>query len=142
MDIDTNRTVEADGSLTFTIKISNPHTVDFSQSDQQLMLILDRCKNDTEFVESQGKIKDDIKRLIHAAKEKTFQRMLDKLHFDIKNTFEPRFKHICQEIYNWIYDAQTGSLKSWMTDFDPQRTKFYFDNDKTCECDDDDEDGE
>ncbi len=142
MYIDTNRTMDSDGSITFTIKVSNPHAVEFSESDQQLMRILDICKKDAECVDAEGKIKDDIKRLIHAAKEKTFQRILDKLNFDIRNNFEPRFKHICQEIYNWIYDAQTGALKGWMQDFDPQRSKFYFDNDKNVESDDDDEDGD
>lgn len=141
MDIETNRTMGPDGSITFTIKVSNAHAVDFSESDQALMKILDRCKNDTdsvESVESDGRIKDDIQRLIHLAKEKTFHRFLCKLNFDIKNNFEPRFKHITQEIYNWIYDAQTGVLKDWMQNFDPQRTKFYFDNDKTIESDEDD----
>jgi len=132
--------MQEDGSVIFTIKVSNPHSVWFSESDQKLMKILDVCK--AECVDEQGKLKDDIIRLVHAAKEKTFRGVLDKLNFDIKNTFEPRFKHICQEIYNWIYDAQTGSLKGWMNDFDPQRTKFYFDNDKTIESDDDDEDGD
>jgi hypothetical protein len=141
MKIETNRTVGSDGSLTFTIRVSHPHGVEFSDSDQELMRILDRCKNNAELVESDGRIKEDIIRLIHAAKEKTFDRIMFKLNFDIKNNFEPRFKHICQEIYNWIYNAQTGELKQWMQDFDPQRTKFYFDNDRTNE-DDDGEDGE
>ncbi len=141
MDIETNRTMAADGSIVFTIKVSNPHAVGFSEADQQLMRILDVCRKDSESVDVQGRVKDDILHLIHTAKEKTFQRILDKLNFDIKNTFEPRFKHICQEIYNWIYDAQTGALKGWMQDFDPQRSKFYFDNDKHIESDDD-EDGE
>ncbi len=142
MKIETNRKVEEDGSLTFTVKVSEPQVVDFSKCDQELMTILEDCQNNINLVDSDGKIKYDITGLIHRAKEKSFDRFLEKLKFDIKNNFEPRFKHICQEIYNWIYDSQTGALKQWMQDFDPQRTKYYFDNDKSCESDDDDEDGD
>jgi len=39
------------------------------------------------------------------------------------------FKPICQEIYNWIQDHQSGDIKNWMIQFDPQRTKYYFHND-------------
>jgi len=40
---------------------------------------------------------------------------------------------MCQEIYNWIFDQQNEPLKRWMLEFDPQRTTFYFDNDKKLE---------
>ncbi len=40
---------------------------------------------------------------------------------------------MCQEIYNWIFDNQNEYLKGWIAEYDPQRSRYYFDNDKTHE---------
>lgn len=142
MKIRTERKVNENGELVFTITVPQPDMAEFSPAHQSLLAILDKCQGESMCVEGEDKIKEEIIRLVHAAKDKTFQKFILKLTFHIRNSLEPKFQHICQEVYNWIYDAQSGDLKEWMQTFDPQRTKYYFDNDKTIEDDEDDEDGD
>lgn len=132
MDIKVDRTNTPEGNLVFTITVSEPHHSCFGEIEKNIMKLLDICKDDVYRTTSdENKTKQDVIGLIHNAKEKTFLRVLDNLKFAIENEFRPRFKPICQEIYNWIYDKQTDVLKNWMCEFDPQRTKYYFDNDIT-----------
>ena len=152
MDIKVDRTNTSEGDLVFTITVSDPHHSSFGESEKNIMNLLDTCKDNIFRVSSEvNKTKDHVIGLIHAAKEKTFMMVLDNLKFAIENEFRPKFKPICQEIYNWIYDKQTDVLKKWMGEFDPQRTKYYFDNDITpskfamtqeSEHDDDEDDEE
>ncbi len=130
MKISVERIINTEGNLVFTISVSEPHLAGFGDVDKIMMNILDACQNDIFRVTvDENKIKNDVMGLIHAAKEKAFVRVLDNLKFSIENEFRPKFKPICQEIYNWIHDKQTNDLKKWMIEFDPERTKYYFDND-------------
>lgn len=130
MKITVNRGVNVMGDLVFTITVSEPHHTCFGDYEKQIMELLDICKNDIHRIApNTNKTKEDVISLIHVAKEKTFIRILNNLKFAIENDFRTKFKPICQEIYNWIQDNQTTQVKSWMSDFDPQRTKYYFDND-------------
>lgn len=132
LDIKVNRTHTPEGNLIFTITVSDPHHSCFGKSEKNIMDILDACKNDVNHIDlKENETKDDVIRLIHQAKEDTFVRVLNNLKFAIENELRPKFRSICQEIYNWIYDNQTDDLKKWMFEFDPQRTKYYFDNDIT-----------
>lgn len=129
MDIKVDRTL-SDNNLVFTITVSNPHASSFSESDLQIMKLIEQCKKSIEGVSLEtSKTKESVINLINTAKEKSFFRILDNLKFAIENEFRPRFDPICQEIYNWIRDHQTGELQEWLFEFDPQRTKYYFDND-------------
>ena len=130
MKITVDRTQSLEGDLIFTITIKEPHNAPFGHLEKNLCIILDVCKNAIEEVPTeQNKLKDDIIRSIHEAKEKAFVRVLNNLKFAIKNELQPKFTPICQEIYNWIYDYQKEPLKRWLLEFDPQRTTYYFDND-------------
>jgi len=130
MKITVDRTHTSESNLVFTITVSSPHLTCFGESEKQMMKLLEICQDDIErVVLDENKLKDDIKGLIHSAKEKAFVRVLDNLKFSIENEFRPMFKPICQEIYNWIQDHQSGDIKNWMIQFDPQRTKYYFHND-------------
>ena len=132
MKIEVNRTHSSEGNLVFTIVVSEPHHSCFGEIEKNIMILLDNCKEDTyRSTSEENKTKNEVINLIHLAKEKTFLRVLDNLKFAIENEFRPKFKPICQEIYNWIYDHQTDHLKKWMIEFDSQRTKYYFDNDDT-----------
>ncbi len=116
--------------LVFTITVSDPHKSFFGNVEDSIMIALDICNEEVDRIEtSENKLQDEVKSLIHSAKEKTFMRVLDNLKFAIENEFRPKFKPICQEIYNWIYDYQNDELKKWMNEFNPQRTRYYFDND-------------
>lgn len=118
------------GDLVFTITVSEPHHSFFGLEESRVMELLDECKVDiNKSTSEQNKTRDKVLDFLHAAKEETFVRVLDNLKFAIENEFRPKFKSICQEIYNWIYDYQIDNLKKWMIEFDPQRTKYYFDND-------------
>ena len=130
MKITVDRTHTSENNLVFTVTVSEPHLTCFGESEKQMMRLLEICQDDVErVVLDENKLKDDIKGLIHSAKEKTFVRVLNNLKFSIENEFRPMFKPICQEIYNWIQDHQSGDIKNWMIEFDPERTKYYFHND-------------
>jgi hypothetical protein len=132
MKIQVDRTNTPEGNLIFTITVSEPHHSSFGEIEKNIMGVLDFCKEGVQNLSPEdNKVRNDVIGLIHNAKEKTFMRVLDNLKFAIENEFRPKFKPICQEIYNWIYDNQTDVLKKWMSEFDPQRTKYYFDNDIT-----------
>jgi hypothetical protein len=130
MKITVDRVKKPEGDLVFTITVSEPHDSCFGEIENTMMRLLDRCKEDVYHTTSEeNALKNDVMGLIHAAKEKAFLRVLDNLKFSIRHQLQPKFQPICQEIYNWIYDYQKGDLRTWMIDFDPQRTKYYFDND-------------
>jgi len=132
MKIKVDRTNTSEGDLVFKITVSEPNHVCFSYAEKQIMNLLDNCKEHMNNLSlEENKTKDEAVSFINIAKEKTFLRILDNLKFAIENEFRTKFKPICQEIYNWIYDHQTDSLKNFMLEFDPQRTKYYFDNDIT-----------
>lgn len=148
MNIKVNR-IDKNEALVFEIVVTKPHLAPFSESDEAIMNLLEDAKNkfnDLADPENYSRIKAE--QGIHLAKEKVFLRILDSLKFSIKNSLESKFNHICQEIYNWIHDHQEGRLQRWMSECNPQRTKYYFDNDKNIEKDfdeeedEDDEDGE
>ena len=152
MDINVDRTHTSEGNLIFTITVNEPHHSCFGEIEKKMMNILDVCKERVDrLTPHENKLKDDIVSLIHQIKEKTFMRVLSNLKFAIENEFRPKFQPICQEIYNWINDNQTDVLKKWMSEFDPQRTRYYFDNDpevkrpvvpQESEYDDDEDDQE
>ncbi len=126
--------ISSENDLVFTIKVSEPHHACFGELEKTMMAMLDCCKDGVSgLTTEENKTKNDVMGLIHAAKEKTFVRVLDSLKFAIQNELAPMFKPICQEIYNWIHDQQSGDLKAWMIEFDPQRTKYYFNNDQTAQ---------
>jgi len=157
MKITVDRTINPEGDLVFTMTVKEPHNAPFGPIEKNIMDVLDFCKTGVENISPEdNKLKNDVVGLIHHAKEKAFCRVIENLKFAIKNSLELKFNPICQEIYNWIYDAQEKPLKDWLHEFDPQRTTFYFDNDgrlknqhrnmiaddKISEDDFDDEDGD
>ncbi len=147
MDIKVDRTISPEGDLVFTITAKNAHKVRFGETELNTLEILEECQKcfNPEDVES-NKLVHEIVGLIHAAKEKAFDRILKSLKFSIREQLDPMMEPIRQEIYNWIYDAQEPPVKQWMQEFDPQRTTYYFHNDKQShhqqmpESDDEDDD--
>ena len=130
MDITVDRTNGSEGNLVFTITVSKPHHSCFDVVEKNIMGVLDFCKSGIENLSPEdNRLRQDVIALIHLAKEKTFERVLNNLKFSIRNDLQPKFDPICQEIYNWIYDSQESCLKEWMSEFNPQRTQYYFDND-------------
>ncbi len=123
-----------DDELVFTITITEPQFAPYTDDERLALESIDRfTKNMERSLDPQGKLYHDILVANHDVKEKVFTNILDNLKFSIENEFRPKFRPICQEIYNWIYDNQEGFVKKWMTEFDPQRTKYYFDNDAKSE---------
>ena len=99
-----------------------------------MMKLLDICKDDiNRITPEENKLKNDVFGLVHTAKDKLFSRVIDNLKFSIENELRPMFRPICQEIYNWIKEHQSGDLMNWMNEFDPQKTKYYFHNDTQYE---------
>jgi hypothetical protein len=134
MDISVDRKVSEEGHLVFTITAKNPHKAPFGDLELNVLEYLDKCReNFTENDEINNKLIQDVMGLLHAAKEKAFLRLRRNLTFAIDNQLNAKIEPMRQEIYNWIYDMQEKPVKTWMQEFDPQRTKFYFDNDKNNE---------
>ncbi len=130
MDIKVDRTVNPEGNLIFTITVKEPHHACFDEVEKNIMGVLDFCKTGVENLSpEENKLRQDVVALIHLAKEKTFNRVLNSLKFAIKEQLQPIFDPICQEIFNWIHDNQKDVLKNWMNEFNSQRTTYYFDND-------------
>lgn len=130
MDITVDRIVTTEDTLVFTIEVKNPHLAQFGQMERNIMNILSVAKDAVEEIPTQEvRLKQEVIRLIYNAKQRAFERVWKNLTFAIRNDLQPKFDPICQEIYNWIYDAQQGPLKEWMSEFNPQRIQYYFDND-------------
>ena len=136
MQITVDRTNNEDGDLVFTITVREPVLTSFTEEEKAFMAYLEICmKQVSMFVGNNLLIKNTILSDLHATKEKIFYNVLRKLRFSIENELEVKYSPMVQEIYNWIQDAQDGFLKQWMVEINPQRTRYYFDNDKTIESD-------
>ena len=136
MKITVERTVNEKNELVFTITCREPHNVPFTDDERGLLKALDTCKGAVEeLLIPEHKLRIKTVSHLHDIKEKLFSTLLSSLQFAIRNHLNPKMEPMRQEIYNWIYDCQEGDLKRWMQEFDPQRTKFYFDNDRTIESD-------
>lgn len=131
MNITVDRTHTPEGNLVFTITASEANKSPFGDQENLVMMLMDQLQKDAESLRMKDeKLIDDVKSYLHAIKEKTFARVKKDLSASIRNDLNPKFEHICQEIYNWIYDHQEQVTKTWMQDFDPQRTQYYFYNDR------------
>ncbi len=131
MKITVDRTVDSEGDLIFTIKVTEPHVAPFTKDEKSSLECIDIfTKQLADVLDPNKPLFQDIQNANHAVKEKVFTRVLTNLKFAIENDLRPKFRPICQEIYNWIYDSQEGFLRTWMQEFDPQRTTYYFDNDE------------
>lgn len=141
MKIKVNRRTREDGALVFEIVVTEPQLAPFAEDDKAMMDVLQDAKRKIDNIsDPENKTRIDVEQGIHWSKGKVFDRVLNNLRFAIKNQLEPKFNPICQEIYNWINDNQTDILKHWMSEFDPQRSKYYFDNDLNIEKDFDEDD--
>jgi len=131
MKIKVERESTPEGDLVFTVRVSDPHVVEITSYEKKIIHILEECLStlDSEIHDSAEKVKEDVQSSLNGIKHQVFCRMIERLKFNVENDFRPKFKPICQEIYNWLYDYQTGETRQWMQEFDPQRTKYYFDND-------------
>lgn len=130
MKITVDRSTSPEGNLVFTVTVKDPRHTSFGEEEAQVMRMLDTCKiNIQDQVMDENKIKLRALEAIHQAKEDTFLKIIENLQFSIENEFRPKFKPICQEIYNWIFDAQTDFLKKYLNEFAPGRERYYFDND-------------
>lgn len=130
MKISVDRKENAEGELIFIITVTKPHAAPFPEIEMQTLLNIDKFTDEmSKTLDPTSTLYQDILNANHKVKEKVFRKVLTNLKFTIENDLRPKFRPICQEIYNWIYDKQESYLKTWMSEFDPQRTKYYFDND-------------
>lgn len=131
MKITVDRTVNPEGDLVFTVTVKEPHVAPFSEVEKNALVSIDKFTKEMEkTLDPTQNLYQDILNANHKVKEKVFVRILENLKFSIENQLRPKFRPMCQEIYNWIQGAQEGYLKTWMIEFDPQRTRYYFDNDE------------
>ena len=142
MKITVDRNINDDGDLVFTITVREPVLQPFTPDEMSFMSLIEAAKNQASSLETNNLlIKNHVLADLNMMKERIFMQVLRKVRFAIQEELEIKFHPMCQEIYNWVQDAQDGYLKQWMIEYDPQRTKYYFDNDKTIESAYDDEEG-
>lgn len=140
MKITVDRTITEDRKLVFTITCSDPQHAPFTEKEKDALEFLDRAKESIDLIGNpESPINGQIAGALHHIKQKTFDRVRNQMVHAIQKDIETRIRHICQEVYNWTYDEQPAYLLKWMHQFDPQRTKYYFSNDKTIEDDEEDE---
>lgn len=132
MEITVDRTCEED-VIVFTIKVKDLKKSPFNEASLQMMKTLDIAKSDV--YKHENPYLEAVVMHIHAAKEAVCDKVIKNLKFEIKEQFEPKFKQVCQEIYNSVVDSQEEFVKSWMLESEPERFKYYFNNDKTIESD-------
>lgn len=134
MKITVDRTNDSEGNLVFTITAKEIKQIDFPV-EKNVMSSLSACKKIINDSCELTRHVDSIQTKLDECIENTCFKLMDRIKFSIRNDLEPKFKAMCQEIYNAIYDAQEGSTKQWLHEFDPQKTRYYFDNDRTVESD-------
>ncbi len=151
MKIQVDRTEPSDNTLVFTITVSQPLCVPFTEEDIRALVAMDMFMlSMSQTLDTNGEVYKNLISANHSVKEKILEKVLASMRFHIECVLKKKFKPMCEEIYNWVYDHQEGHVKSWLSTFTPERTKYYFDNDRkdesiqddACECDDDDEDSE
>lgn len=135
MEIKVERFIE-EGKLVFKIICDKPDDFKMNPYDIEALTNLDGSyENFKNAIPDAYRFKDLIKANLFDIRSKVFERVSDDMTFSLRQQLEPKFDHMCQEIYNWQYDAQSGFIKNWLQEFDPQRVKYYFANDKTPESD-------
>lgn len=142
MKITVDRADEED-KLTFTITVSKPIGVNFSEEDLKVLTSVDTFMNTMgKTIDTSGQVYQNLILANHAVKEKILEKVLASLRFHINCVLKKKFEPMCEEIYNWIYDHQEGHVKTWLSSFQPQRVKYYFDNDRHAPSISDDDDEE
>ncbi len=143
MEITVDRTRNSEGNLIFTITVSKPHQLPFTEEDLKAVKLLDESQGAiATILNPETQLFQDISSGIHYAKDRLFQKLKNSLTFAIDHQVRDKIYPICTEIYNWIYDQQQKPLKSWLEEFSQERIKYYFNNDKTVESDWEEEDRE
>lgn len=139
MKITLERHIKENKDLVFTITCSEPHSAPFTDVDRETFEFLDTCKEHIQTLGNpESPLNGQVCTAIHNIKRNTFERVRKNLVFEIQQGIETKIHHVCTEVYNWIYDYQAEQAKQWMQEFDPQRTKYYFSNDRSVESDYDD----
>lgn len=133
MKISVNRK-QKPGQLTFTITVKNPMVVEIPDEIKQAMDYLDSCKEAVKNIPVPDKI-NPLACLSHIQilKQNTFERIKGQITAEIQGKVHRHIASISQEIYNMIYDSQEDYAKQLFQELDPQRTTYYFDNDKKSE---------
>ena len=108
MKIQATRTAKAN-ELIFTIRVTTPHDSQWGNVEMGMFKQLDKMDRHQ------------------------FERFRAYLVSTIENEMHEKCLRIKQEMYNWIYDNQHPDLRRIFHEHDPQRTKYYFDNDITVE---------
>lgn len=135
MDITVDRVVDSNRKLVFTISVENPEDIYHEENDLPMLKYLHACQREIEKISEDNQIPVEISQSFHELKSKLFYKWQRKLRFAINEDLHKKFMPICTEIYNWFYDQQSGLIRSFMEECDPQRTRYYFDNDRTIESD-------
>lgn len=131
MKIAVERVIDEEERLVFTITVTEPHDASLEEDEFKIMQMAENNKLLlAQYDTPNRKTKARAYELLNFFQEEVFKEVLRRLRFSIDETLRPKFMPILQEIYNWIYDRQADRLKDWMEKYDPQRSRYYFDNDK------------
>lgn len=123
MDVEIHMNKCDDGSLQFVITCKNPQVLDFDSEDLEMLIRIDEFING---INTSNKINMDIKSSVHGLKDRYFNNLNADMKRDIQDKIHHQLQKICTETYNWIYDHQTGALKQFMQEFNPERVCYFF----------------
>ncbi len=130
MKIEVARTHNESGHLVFTITAQEPNVNPFSLEDRMVLDHLDQLVRDVQkSLNPKSELYEDTMLSMHSIKEKMLVRVINKLKSSIHNDLRSQFEPMCNEIFNWIYENQNEPVGSWLSQFSPQREKYYFSND-------------
>jgi hypothetical protein len=130
MKIEVSRSHTEDGNLVFTIVTKEPTVMPFTIEERLVLTRIDEFLREMKkALDPSKKLYQDILLSTHAVKENMLIRVINQLKTSINTDLRIKFEPICEEIFNWIYDNQVDHVRSWLSQFEPQRVKYYFDND-------------
>jgi hypothetical protein len=138
--------IQAHDKLVFTITVTEPGINPFTMDEAFVLGGIDKFMQQMEQVTNRdATLYEYLVNANHSVREKLLSKVNKNIQYSIEYELRPRFDHICKEIYNWTVDLQSGEFQTWLMQYIPQRTKFYFDNDPQMqkdvqEPDDEDED--
>lgn len=130
MDITVDRTITPEGDLEFHILLKNPHIHKTSITEFDIMEILNAAQSSIEDIATgDPDFKDRISNAVYDAKKLTFDMTFRTFQFQTRGFIRSNFQCIYQEVENWVYDAQPEPFKSWLSEFNANKIKYYFNND-------------
>lgn len=129
MEITVDRNHTQDGNLVFTITVTPDEENLLKIEDIEILKKINMFQN--QIAEAhEGALNTDVSELLHDFKTEVYFKVSGLIRNKVAVKLQQMFNPICQETYSWLIDKQKEELRTWMLEFNPGRTKYYFSNDE------------